>query len=145
LEFLKYWFSSRDFNKLVIKAKMHANIYFWNFLCYMKIQYDFFLRDLAVCMKTKHFILFFLRNPSILILDLYFYSIKIQINISKCNKIFVENHIFFKRIFLRIFSGLGPTRPMRPGWTQLVFIRKRAWTIHAHLLAGCYSHGVINF
>jgi hypothetical protein len=27
LIFLKYWPSSRDFNKLVIKAKMHANIY----------------------------------------------------------------------------------------------------------------------
>jgi hypothetical protein len=25
---LKYWPSSRDFNKLVIKAKMHANTYF---------------------------------------------------------------------------------------------------------------------
>jgi hypothetical protein len=30
LEFLKYWPSSRDFNKLVIKAKMHAK-YFLNF------------------------------------------------------------------------------------------------------------------
>ena len=29
LEFLKYWPSSRDFNKLVIKAKMHANTYFF--------------------------------------------------------------------------------------------------------------------
>jgi hypothetical protein len=60
LKFLKYWSSSRDFNKLVIKAKMRANTYFWTFyfLCiyiYMKIQYDLFFRDLAVCMKTKHF------------------------------------------------------------------------------------------
>jgi len=31
LEFLKYWPSSRGFNKLVIKAKMHANIYFLKF------------------------------------------------------------------------------------------------------------------
>jgi hypothetical protein len=95
----------------------------------MKIQYDlFFWRDLAVCMKTKHFILFyfhffiilfvFLRKPGILILDLYLYSIKIQTNILKCNKIFVENHIFFKRIFfLEFFFGLGPTRPMWLGWT----------------------------
>jgi len=43
LKFLKYWPSSRDFNKLVIKAKMHADTYFWNFLCYMKIQYEFFI------------------------------------------------------------------------------------------------------
>jgi hypothetical protein len=28
LEFLKYWHSSHDFNKLVIKAKMHAKTYF---------------------------------------------------------------------------------------------------------------------
>jgi hypothetical protein len=67
-----------------------------------------FFRDLAVCMKTKHFILFlffiilFLRKPSILILDLYLYSIKIQTNILKCNKKFAENHMFLKRIF---FSG----------------------------------------
>jgi hypothetical protein len=26
---LKYWPSSRDFNKLVIKAKIHANIFFF--------------------------------------------------------------------------------------------------------------------
>jgi hypothetical protein len=58
---LKYWPSSHDFNKLVIKAKMRANTYF-EFLffvyIYMKIQYDIFLRDLAVCMKTNYFILF---------------------------------------------------------------------------------------
>ena len=28
LKFLKYWPSSRDFNKLVIKANMYANTYF---------------------------------------------------------------------------------------------------------------------
>jgi len=32
LEFLKYWPSSRDFNKLVIKVKMHVNTYFWIFI-----------------------------------------------------------------------------------------------------------------
>jgi hypothetical protein len=30
-EFLKYWPSSRDFNKLVIKAKMHAKTFFLKF------------------------------------------------------------------------------------------------------------------
>jgi len=40
----------------------------------------FSLRDLAVCMKQKHF---FLRKPGILILDLYFYGIKIQTNIKQ--------------------------------------------------------------
>ena len=29
LEFLKYWPSSHDFNKLVIKAKMHDNTFFF--------------------------------------------------------------------------------------------------------------------
>jgi hypothetical protein len=29
--FLKYWSSSRDFNKVVIKAKMHAKTYFLKF------------------------------------------------------------------------------------------------------------------
>jgi hypothetical protein len=32
--FLKYWSSSCDFNKLVIKAKMHTNTYFLNFFLY---------------------------------------------------------------------------------------------------------------
>jgi hypothetical protein len=31
LDFLKYWLSFRDFNKLVIKAKMNAKTYFLKF------------------------------------------------------------------------------------------------------------------
>ena len=30
LEFLKYWPSSRDSNKLVVKAKMHTNTYIFS-------------------------------------------------------------------------------------------------------------------
>jgi hypothetical protein len=46
---LKYWPNPHDFNKLVIKVKMHAKVYnffFQNFL-FMEIQCDFFfcLRD----------------------------------------------------------------------------------------------------
>jgi len=33
---LKFWPSSRDFNKLVIKVKMHVHTYFLSFGC-MKI------------------------------------------------------------------------------------------------------------
>jgi hypothetical protein len=55
LEFLKYWSSSRDFNKLIIKPKMHANTYFWNFLGYMKIQYDFFLETWPYAWKQNIF------------------------------------------------------------------------------------------
>jgi len=108
---------------------MHANIYFWNFLCYIKIQYDFYYYyfwEIWPCAWKQNILFlflflflfllfFFLRKPGILILDLYLYSIKIQTNISKCNKIFAENHIFLKRIFLRIcFSGWAQPGPC--GW-----------------------------
>jgi hypothetical protein len=55
LEFLKYWPSSHDFNKLVIKAKMHAKIFFF-FEIFFIWKYDMiFFIDLAVYMKTKTF------------------------------------------------------------------------------------------
>jgi len=53
----------------------------------MKIQYGFFfsLRDLDVCMKQTNIYIYFMfwQKLSILILDLYFYSIKIQTNIKQ--------------------------------------------------------------
>jgi len=60
-----------------------------------------FLRDLAVRMKTRLFfpyIVFatFLRKLGFLISDLYFYSIKIQINI---NKKLVEKYATKPQIF----------------------------------------------
>ena len=60
LIFLKYWLSSRDFNKLVIKAKMHAKIFFFlSFLCCMKIQYDFFFCfERLGCMYENKFVFF---------------------------------------------------------------------------------------
>jgi hypothetical protein len=75
LEFLKYWPSSRDFNKLVIKAKMHANTYF--------LKFSLLLRDLVVCMKTKYIFFMSRRKRGILISDLYLYSIKIQTDIDQ--------------------------------------------------------------
>ena len=113
--FLKYWPSSRDFNKLVIKAKMHAKaFFFWSFLCCMKIEYEFLaLRDLAVCKKTKtcFFFLMFWQKQGILILDLYFYDVKIQTNI-KQNLVekYVEELQIFKNIFFENFfwTGLDP-------------------------------------
>jgi hypothetical protein len=63
----------------------------------MKIQYDFLaLEDLVVCMKTKASF-FFMKKPGILILDLYFYDIKIQINIK-------QNLIKILHGKIRIFS-----------------------------------------
>jgi len=63
-----------------------------------------FLKDLVVCMKTRLFffvfpnIVFatFQRKSGILILDLYFYIIKIQTNI---NKKLVEKYVTKPRIF----------------------------------------------
>ena len=72
-DFLKYWPSSHDFNKLVIKAKMHAKItYIYNFLFSLLYKFFLVLRDLAVCMKTKVFFCFFFKNRVFLIPDLYF-------------------------------------------------------------------------
>ena len=67
----------------------------------MKIQYDFlFLRDLALCMKTKHFFFMSGRKRGILISDLYLYSIKIQTNIDQSAvKNIRKSHIFLKKIF----------------------------------------------
>jgi hypothetical protein len=64
---------------------MHAKIYFLKFsLLYENTIWFFFLtlRDLAVCIKTKIFFLFW-RKPGILIPKLYFYDIKIQIDINQ--------------------------------------------------------------
>ena len=118
MEFLKYWLSSRGFNKLVIKAKNACgNNFFWSFLCCIKIQYDFLaLRDLVVCMKTKFF---FLWKPGILIPDLYFYGIKIQpdINQNGIKKCMGKSQIFPKW-FLNIFFWLGRPGPKK-GWAEI--------------------------
>jgi hypothetical protein len=81
--------SSRDFNKLVIKAKMHAKTPFF-FLRYNMIFYFFlFLKRLGRMHenKKKHLFLFFyyyyLRKTRYLISNLYLYSIKIQTDIDQ--------------------------------------------------------------
>ena len=56
---MKYWPSSHGLNKLVIKAKMHANTYivFENFLCCVKIGcyniYIYILERLGRVLKPK--------------------------------------------------------------------------------------------
>jgi len=119
---LKFWPSSRDFNKLVIKAKMHAKTYIFlkipgsrDFFFVWKYDVIFSLRDLAVCMKTKTFFFKkkFWRKPGILIPDLYFYDVKIQTNIKQN---LVEEHAEKSQIFKNIFffelfldrAGPGP-------------------------------------
>ena len=76
------------------------------------------MRDLAVCMKTKHFFMFW-KKPGISIPDLYLYNIKIQTNIDqnavkylrKITDFFWNN---FWRNFFFLFFGLGWTQP--PMW-----------------------------
>jgi hypothetical protein len=100
LEFLKYWPNSPNFNKLVIKAKMHAKTYFLKFsLLYENTIWFLALRDLDVWMKHNIFFMFW-RKPGILTLDLYFYGIKIQTNIKK-NLVekYTEKLQFQKKIF----------------------------------------------
>ena len=105
MAFLKYWPSSRDFNKLVIKAKMHANINFWTFVVwkYDMFFYIFFER-LGRMHKNSTFyfyiFIFFLWKPSILIPDLYLYNIKIQTNIDQNA---VKQYTRKSQIFLKIF------------------------------------------
>ena len=77
-----------------------------------------FLRDLAVCMKTKHFLCFD-KKKNILIPDLYLYSIKIQTNIDQNAVKYLRKITDFFEINFEIFVlGLGPARPMWLGWTQ---------------------------
>ena len=128
---------------------------FWNFLCCMKIQYDFlFLRDLALCMKTKHFFFMSGRKRGILISDLYLYSIKIQTDIDQnAVKNFTKKSQIFLKYFLKnCFWGwaqpgpcgwAGPSKPGRvtgpsqwPDWLLNASVREQF--THA-----CYSHKVI--
>jgi len=63
---------------------MHANTYFWIFLCCMKIQYDFFIFEWLGQMQEYIYIYIYISmfwwKLSILISNLYLYSIKIQTN-----------------------------------------------------------------
>jgi hypothetical protein len=134
VKFLKYWSSSRDFNKLVIKTKMHADTHFWNFLCYMKIQYEFFiyiLERLGRMHENKRF--FFIIIIYVLTKTRYFntgfvslqykntnrYWLKCNENLRKITDIFLNNFFeyFFSFFFYYYFFFLGPTRPMWLGWT----------------------------
>jgi hypothetical protein len=61
--FLKYWSSSRDFNKLVIKVKMHAKTYVFFFEIFFVWKYNvifFLFRRLGRMHENKTFFLIFL-------------------------------------------------------------------------------------
>ena len=61
LEFLKYWPSSHGLNKLVIKAKMHANTYIVLKFSLLYEKYDvtifiyIYIGETRPYFKTKHF------------------------------------------------------------------------------------------
>ena len=101
----------------LLKAKMHANTYFWNFLFLYSNTIWFIIIIIIIERlgrmhenKTFYFFIFlffyFLMSwwkPSILILDLYLYNIKIQTGIDQnAVNFFAENHIFLKNNFWRI-------------------------------------------
>jgi len=115
----------------LLKSKCMLNI-FWIFpLMYEDTIFILFLRDFAVCTKTKHFIfIFFLWKPGILIPDLYLYSIKKQTNIDqnavkytrKSQKVFWKYFLNLLLFFYLFFLGwvqlgpcgwAGPSSPVR--------------------------------
>jgi hypothetical protein len=100
----------------------------------MKIQYEFFLRDLAVCIKTKiifylfyYYFFFFFTKTRYLIPDLYLYSIKIQTDIDQ-NAVKYLRKItdFLKECFLKnVFFRAGPNPAHVAGLDQAT----RAWSL----------------
>jgi len=127
LKFFKYWPNSRDFNKLVIKAKMHANTYFWNFLFLYSNTIWFIIiiiiERLGRMHENKTFYFFIFYFFYVLTKTGYFNTGFVSLQYkntnqywSKCSKIFAENHKFLKKkieeFFYYFFSKLGPTRPI---------------------------------
>jgi hypothetical protein len=79
--------SSRDFNKLVIKAKMHVKTFFLlllfeNTIWFIIFLFLFFRETWPYAWKQNIFYIL-TKKKDILILDLYLYSIKIQTNIDQ--------------------------------------------------------------
>ena len=117
LEFLKCWPSSRDFNKLVIKAKCIPKTYFWNFLCCIQIQYVFFIyfwETWPYAWKQNIFFIFF----NVLTKTGYFNTEFISLQYkntnrywSKCNKKIYRKSHFFLNFFLMNLIFLGSTQP----------------------------------
>jgi hypothetical protein len=81
----------------------------------MKIQYEFFLflETWPYAWKQKHdFFLMFWRKPGILIPDVYFYDVKIQINIKQN---LIEKYAGELQIFENIFFEFFFWDRARPG------------------------------
>jgi hypothetical protein len=107
LKILKYWPNSRDFNKLIIKAKMLSNTYFLNFCC-MKIWYEFFFWDTWPYAWKQNILFYYYLN--VLTKTGYFNTGFISLQYknknqywSKWSKKFAENHRFFEKNFFEFF------------------------------------------
>jgi len=96
----------------------------------------FFLRDLPVCMKTKHFFMFW-QKSGIWIPDLYLYSIKIQTNIDQnAVKNTRENPKFSEKKSLIFFGWAGPGPPIL-GWAGTARPSKQKQTVENSPLFTC--------
>jgi hypothetical protein len=125
---LKYWPSSRDFNKLVIKAKMHANTYFLKFSLLYENTIWFFIiifERLGRMHEKKIFYFFNFVLTKTIYFNTGFVSIQYKNTNQYCAKLIKKIYIYMgiSRIFLKrflkffdliflIFFGLGPARPM---------------------------------
>jgi hypothetical protein len=131
--FWNFWNSDQILVTLInwlLNPKSMLKHIFWSFLCCMKIQYDFNFERLGRMHETKKKYMFW-RKPGILIPDLYFYGLKIQINIKqnleeKYTKIL---QFFKKRNFQNLFFfGLGRTRPVILGRDRIgVALPSKQW------------------
>ena len=109
--------SSRDFNKLVIEAKMHAKTFFFlKFYC-LKIQYEFFFRETWPYAWKQNIFFMFWQKPDVLIPNLYLYSIKIQTNIDQNTVKYLRKITYFFEIFFEEnLFWRGWAQPGPYGW-----------------------------
>ena len=114
LEFLKYWSSSHGLNKLVIKAKMHANTYIVSeiFFCCVKIWcyniYIYMLERLGRMHENKTFLIYFIFY--VLTKTGYFNTGFVSLQYKNTNRYWpkysnkiTENRIFWNDLFWELF------------------------------------------
>ena len=134
---MKYWPSSRDFNKLVIKAKIHTNTYFLKFsLLYENTIWFFnFWETWPYARKTKHYFYFYFYFYFFNVLtkteyfNTGFVSLQYKNTNQYCTKLIIyiyicgKNHKFFWNNFFEetflfsIFFWAG-SNSARMGWAR---------------------------
>ena len=127
-----FWFfflnngqSSHDFNKLVIKAKMHDKIYvyfFWSFLCCIKMQYDFLgFERLGRMHKNIFFLFSFFWQKLGIFNDVKVQSILIKNIITSARGNCKNPKPYFWKVFFykKEKNEPGPAHPFWAGPTRL--------------------------